>query len=220
MKTTTTSGSIASATRSIRRTPGQKPDATIAAPVIPAIVPGRLHDVVNDTKSRAFCGPPAVATITGEPVSRVRDAFRLVRHGAGWTEYDRAPAITGTRDYEVQRVLRLFGYVGSWRRIAGLPTLAAYLEGRTGVERTHPCVVHVTGHWVAVSGWVFCDTFSKGKVVDADEAPGRRKRVKDVFVITSRCPPTADIPTKAATVRTVRSAVKRGTVADMTAVTR
>lgn len=220
MKTTTTSGSIASATRSIRRTPGQKPDATIAAPVIPVIVPGRLHDVVNDTKSRAFCGPTAVATITGEPVSRVRDAFRLVRHGAGWTEYDRAPSITGTRDYEVQRVLRLFGYVGSWRRIAGQPTIAGYLEGRTGVERTHPCVVHVTGHWVAVSGWVFCDTFSKGQVVDADEAPGRRKRVKNVFVITSRCPPTPDIPTKAAPVRTVRPAAGRGTVADMTSIAR
>lgn len=220
MKPKTTSGSTVSATRSVRRAPGQKPDATVAAPAVPAIVPGRLHDVVNDTKSRAFCGPTAVAAITGEPVSRVRDAFRLVRHGAGWTEYDRAPSITGTRDYEVQRVLRLFGYVGSWRRIAGQPTLAAWLEGRTGVERTHPCVVHITGHWVAVSGWVFCDTFSKGQVVDADQAPGRRKRAKDVFVITSRCPPTAHIPTKAAPVRSVRTAAGRETVADMTAMAR
>jgi hypothetical protein len=170
----------------------KSPSATDAG----SIRAGYLHDVVNDTKARAFCGPTAVVAITGEPVSRVRDAFRRVRHGPGWTGYDRAPSITGTRDYEVQRVLRLFGYVGSWRRIAGQPTLAAYLEGRTGVERTHPCVVHVTGHWVAVSGWVFCDTFSKGQVVDADRAPGRRKRAKNVFVITSRCPPTADIPTK------------------------
>lgn len=220
MKPKTTSDSIVSATRSVRRTPGQKPDATIAVPVMSAIVPGRLHDVVNDTKSRAFCGPTAVAAITGEPISRVRDAFRLVRHGAGWTEYDRAPSIMGTQDYEVQRVLRLLGYVGSWRRIARQPTLAAYLEGRTGVERTHPCVVHVTGHWVAVSGWVFCDTFSNGQVVDADQAPGRRKRAKDVFVITSRCPPTVDIPTKAAPVRSVRTAARRETVADMTAMAR
>ncbi len=95
MKPKTTSGSTVSVTRSIRRTPGKKPDATVVAPVVPAIVPGRLHDVVNDTKNRAFCGPMAVAAITGEPVSRVRDAFRLVRHGAGWTEYDRAPSITG-----------------------------------------------------------------------------------------------------------------------------
>ena len=219
MKTKTTSGSTTSAARSIRRTRRPKPDAA-AAPVVKEIVPGRLHDVVNDTKSRAFCGPMAVAAITGEPISLVRDAFRLVRHGAGWTEYDRAPPITGTRDYEVQRVLRLFGYVGSWRRIAGQPTLAAWLEGRTGVERTHPCVVHVTGHWVAVSGWVFCDTFSKGQVVDADKAPGRRKRAKDVFVITSRCSPAANIPTKAAPVRAVRAAAVRGTVADMTAMTR
>lgn len=220
MKRKTTSGSISSITRSVRRKPGQKPDATVAAPVVPAIVPGRLHDVVNDTKSRAFCGPTAVAAITGEPVSRVRDAFRLVRYGAGWTEYDGAPAVTGTRDYEVQGVLRLFGYVGSWRRIAGQPTLAAWLEGRTGVERTHPCVVHVTGHYVATAGWVFCDTFSKGLVVDADKAPGRRKRVKDVFLITSRCLPRADIPTKATPVRPVLAAARSGTVADMTAMAR
>ncbi len=88
------------------------------------------------------------------------------------------------------------------------------------MERTHPCVVHVTGHWVAVSGWVFCDTFSKGQVVDADQAPGRRKRAKDVFVITSRCPPTADIPTKGAPACSVRTTARRETVADMTAMAR
>lgn len=54
MNRKTTSCSIASATRSIRRKPGQKPDATIAAPVMPALRTSYLHDVVNDTKSRAF----------------------------------------------------------------------------------------------------------------------------------------------------------------------
>lgn len=43
----------------------------------------------------------------------------------------------------------------------------------------------------------FCDTFSKGVVIDADNAPGRRKRVQKVFVITGRIRPAAHIPSKA-----------------------
>ncbi|MBB3612993.1 hypothetical protein [Rhizobium sp. BK602] len=157
---------------------------------------GYLHDVVNDTKSRAFCGPMAVAAITGEPISRVRDGYRFVRHGAGWTSWSRAPAIMRTTTLETEQVLRLFGYVGAWHKVPGRPTLAAYLEERTGLQRTHPTIVRVHGHVVAVSGWLFCDTFSGGEVVDADKAPGRRKRVKDVFVVTRRVPPAAHIPTK------------------------
>lgn len=179
-----------------------------------------LHDVVNDTKSRAFCGPTVVAAITGEPVSRVRDAFRLVRYGANWTSRRRSPPIMGTYTHEVERVLRLFGYVGTWHKVPGRPTLAAYLEDRSGLQRAHPCVVRVTRHVVAVSGWVFCDTASKGQLVDADKAPGRRKRVKDVFVITRRVAPTSHIPTKAAPVRAVRSIAGRGGAADMTAAAR
>lgn len=169
----------------------------VSAPKLPAIRTSYLHDVVNDTKSRAFCGPTAVASITGEKVSRVRDAYRLVRHGPGWPNLPRAPAIMRAPLSETEQVLRLFGYVGVWHEVAGRPTLAAYLKGRTGVERTHPCVVLVTRHYVAVSGWLFCDTFSKGLVVDADAAPQPRKRVQKVFVITGRIPPAAHIPSKA-----------------------
>ena len=213
MNRKTTSGSISSVTRSIRR----KPDATIAAPVMAAIVPGRLHDVANDTKSRAFCGPTAVAAITGEPISRVRDAFRLVRYGASWTSRHRSPPIMGTSTHEIECVLRLFGCAGVWHTVEGLPTLAAWLEGREGFQRTHPCVVLVKRHVVAVNGWVFCDTASKGQVVDADKAPGRRKRVKEVFVVTRRIAPAANIPTKAMPAHGARTVAGRGTVADMSA---
>ncbi|MFN6985238.1 MAG: hypothetical protein ACK4OI_10380 [Rhizobium oryzihabitans] len=220
MKQNTTSGSIASATRSIRRKPVQKPDATIAAPVVAAIVPGRLHDVVNDTKSRAFCGPTAVAAITGEPISRVRDCYRLVRYGSDWVIRRRSPPVMATRLAETEKVFRLLGFAVSWQKVTGKPTLAAYLENRADLQRTHPCAVRVTRHLVAVSGWVFCDTFSKGQVVDVDAAPGRRKRVTDVLVSTGRIPPAAHIPTKASPVRSVRTAAGRETVADMTAMAR
>lgn len=155
----------------------------------------QLRDVINDTKSRAFCGPTTVAAITGAPISEVRNAFRLVRHGPHWVDMARAPAICGTEPQETEKVLRLFGYTGIWKSVLGSPTMAAFLESRTGIMRTHPCAVFVTGHVVAVSGWQFCDTFSKGEVVEADDAPRRRARVDRVFIITGRVPPSA-IPQK------------------------
>ena len=147
-----------------------------------------LRDVVNDTRSRAYCGPTTVAAITGMPISLVRDAYRLVRHGAGWVTRPRAPRITGTYWHETEQVLRLLGFTGSWQIFDSAPTFAAFMEKRVGKTRTHPCAVFVTRHVVAVSGWQFCDTFSKGIVVEADDAPRRRARVKKVFVITGRLP--------------------------------
>ncbi|MGW9232517.1 hypothetical protein ACWGPT_16785 [Pseudorhizobium sp. NPDC055634] len=199
--------------------PASKPKAC-AVSATSAIKTSYLHDIVNDTKSRAFCGPTAVAAITGEPISRVRDCYRLVRYGSGWVNRRRAPPIMGTRLVETEKVLRLLGFAVSWQKVADAPTLAAYLDNRTGMQRTYPCVVRVTGHLVAVSGWLFCDTFSKGQVVDADTAPGRRKRVTDVLVITGRIPPAPHIPTKAAPVRAVGSLAGLGFVTDMSATSR
>lgn len=132
----------------------------------------------------------------GQPISLVRDAFRFVRCGSYWVHLDRAPAIIGTTHSEVRRALEVFGFTGHWQVVSGNPTLAAFLEARQGLLRTHPCVLEVTNHWVVVSGWQFCDTWSKGMVVEADEAPRRRKRVKSVFVITGLAPPASSIPRK------------------------
>jgi hypothetical protein len=77
--------------------------------------------------------------------------------------------------------------------------------------------VRLNRHVAAVSGWVFCDTTSKGQVADADTAPGRRKRVKEVFVITRRIASVPHIPTKAAPVRADHPFAGRGMAADMTA---
>lgn len=155
-----------------------------------------LRDVRNDTRSRAYCGPTAVAAITGAPISMVRDTYRLVRFGREWVHRPTAPGIVGTTYDEAEKVLRLLGFVGVWRHVDGAPTFAAYMQARTGIERTHPGILFVTRHAVAVSGWQFCDTLSKGRVIEADDAPRRRKRVRKVFVVTARIPPAMHIPRK------------------------
>jgi len=138
-----------------------------------------LHVVENDTKAKAFCGPTAIAAITGQPISVVRDACRMARHGADWpTKFLRAPNVKGMVNRELETALRTLGYVGRWMHVPGNPTFAAWLENRTGEQRCKPCVVNVTRHYVTVSGYEFVDTFTKGEIVDVYEAPGRRKRVQ------------------------------------------
>ena len=165
-------------------------------PVYEAPANWPLRSIVNDTRTRPFCGPVAVAAITRQPISVVRDAFRLTRYGKRWVEYDRSPAIMGVNMWEISHVMNILGFGGGWQSFDRAPSLAAWLESRTGMARTHPVIVHVTGHLVAVRGYEFCDTFSDGLVVDADEAPGRRKKVKDIFVVSSIRPPEVHIPSK------------------------
>lgn len=162
----------------------------------PALASWSLRDVVNDTKTRPFCGPTAVASITRQPISVVRNAFRLVRHGKDWVNFRQSPPIMGVSIEELEATLRLFGFGGSWKGACPAQSLAAWLENRRGVERTNPLIVRVTGHAVAVRGWEFCDTISNGLVVDANEAPGRRRVVRDVFVIDRMFAPAANIPSK------------------------
>ncbi|MDR6590088.1 hypothetical protein [Agrobacterium tumefaciens] len=160
-----------------------------------AIKTHHLHDVDNDTKYRLYSGATAMASITGASMSSVRDAVRLVRHGAGWVDRPRAPAVTKTSDDEIESTLRLLGYSGEWHDFKRRPTLAAYLKARTGIQQSHPCIAFLGNHRVAISGELFCDVTNNGLMVDIDRAPWRRKEVHRVFVLTHRIPAT-HIPSK------------------------
>lgn len=154
----------------------------------------QLRDVMNDTWTKPFCGPTAVAAITGAPLSLVLDSYRLVRHGPEWVDRGRTPRITGAALRETEETLRLLGFVGEWHQIERAPTLDAFAASRSDKMRTHPLLVVVTGHYVAIHGERFCDTFSRGKVVNLDKAPRRRKRVRKVLLITGKVPPSTQIP--------------------------
>ena len=164
---------------------------TTIAPTLGAIKPRYLHDVVKDTRSRLYGGLCVIASIAGVTVSQAADAIRQVRYGARWLDFSYTPPVKWVSAHEIEQALHLLGFVGHWRRLPDRPTLAAYLNGRTGMERDHPCVVSLSTHCVAVSGGVFCDVFSGGVVVDIDDAEGRRKRVSRVLVLTERIAPSA-----------------------------
>ncbi|WP_107341743.1 hypothetical protein [Agrobacterium pusense] len=163
---------------------------TTIAPTLGAIKPRYLNDAIKDTRSRLYPGTVVIASLTGVTVSQAADAIRQVRYGAGWLHLSYTPPIRHTLGNEIEQALRLLGYVGQWRWFSDQPTLAAYLKSRTGVERDHPSVVFLSTHAVAVSGGVFCDVFSRGVVIDIDDAKGRRKKVSRVLVLTKRIAPS------------------------------
>lgn len=168
-----------------------------------------LLPVENDTGTKLFCGPTAICAITAKPGSVVRDACRMARYGNDWpTRCYRAPRISGMTNGQVTAALKILGYVGRWVTVHGNPTLAAWLDGRSQSEFRSIAVVNVTGHFVAVAGEMFVDTWTKGQVVHVDDAPRRRKRVKHVFFITGRCPP-APVVSKAPAQKAARKQADR-----------
>jgi len=155
----------------------------------------RLQEAVNDEAAKPYCGATAIASITGLPISVCKNALRTARFGAGWVKRDRIPVIKGTRPHHVEEALRLLGYSGNWIHLFKRQTLAGWLEKRPQRMKDYPCLVGLTNHWVAVSGWTFCDTWTKGQVVDAEDAPHRRKWVERVFLVSGRVP-AQEIPSK------------------------
>lgn len=151
-----------------------------------------LTAVINDTKTRAFCGPTSIAAITGQPISVVRNACRTARYGNGWRHFDRTPRVAGLRNDHLIEALRLLGYVARLEIVTGRPTLAAWLDNRTTDQVRSTIIVNVTGHYVTVSGYKFVDTFTKGQIVSLRDAPRMRKRVRRIIVITGRCTPEMD----------------------------
>ena len=169
-----------------------------------------MNAVKNDTSGGGYCGPIAVAAITGKPLSEVLDAFRDVMHPRWRWERKRKPPIKGTSTFAVRAVLVKLGYlsmpvvikypigpntpigvtIGPDDKLTQVlinpPTLAALLRYRTREQRSACLLIEVTKHWVVVQGNKFVDTKTKGQPVWTGDAPGRRKRVQAVWQVAKR----------------------------------
>jgi hypothetical protein len=88
-----------------------------------------------------------------------------------------------TYHYELQHALHHFGHdlqlVAD--RSRNSPTLATWERERTDWEFEQAWLLIVTGHWVAVRGRWFVDTWTNGIPVRIGDAPRRRKRVRYAY---------------------------------------
>jgi hypothetical protein len=129
-----------------------------------------LHTPHKDVKTKPFCAPTAIAAITGEPVSVVRDAIRQAS-GKMLTSAGKAHPVMGVDNSSVLKAMALLGWHVVERRSvpsnAKRYTLDAFAKdhGDDG-----PFIVNVPGHYVTISNGEFCDTYTKGPQALSDGA--------------------------------------------------
>jgi hypothetical protein len=102
----------------------------------------------NDTGRTAYCGPTAMAAVTGEPFSVIEDA---IRGGFGKAN------VTGMNHVQLLAAMELLCWyvVEEWSSNGVRHRLDAFAKehGRDG-----PFIVAITDHYVAISEGEFCDT--------------------------------------------------------------
>ena len=103
-----------------------------------------IHPVNNDTGREAYCGPRAIAALTGLPVSTIEAKIRRGRGGGYRDRKGRKIPIKGTYPWEVRKVLEHFGCkVGKLSTVE--PTLGRFIEDTRHIP--DPILVEVTGHF-------------------------------------------------------------------------
>lgn len=141
-----------------------------------------LHSVPRpeNCRTRRWCGPTAVAAITGCGYDAAIDAFRQVRG---------KPTIKGVYGYEMNNVMGRMGYKLNrmeshhHMKLFTCMTLAEFLRRLHPMFKDKVLLVNVTRHYVVVYNGRIIDTHTLGKIVPASKYPKRRKRVVCVHVV-------------------------------------
>lgn len=139
----------------------------------------KLHPIKNDIKTTLWCGPAALATITGRPVSECMQAIRDARN------WGRNKPIKGVSCWLLEQAAKRLGLrfeqvfttFGGENVMRPRPTLAAWTRENKSKFADAPVLLIVTGHYVTVAGNSFNDNHTRTPV-RLRRAPHRRKRVK------------------------------------------
>jgi hypothetical protein len=130
----------------------------------------------------AYCGPTAMAAVTGEPITSIHDAVRQASGKILRADGSAFP-VTGVRNADLVRAMQLLGWLVAeqWQEQKGEKpyTLDEFAKdcGNGG-----PFIVNVTGHYVAISQGEFCDPFTAvpkdlfGGVLDRTWFGGRKRK--------------------------------------------
>lgn len=137
---------------------------------------------------RHYCGPTAIAAITGAPFETVykkirrlrsdmdkgRHGRRLGKRGRNHDINGRKIPIKGMTGFLVVETMKRFGF--KVKASGGeYPSLAAFLEDRGHCSLM---IVSVTDHFIAVSRGVILDTLTKGQPVPMMDYKRLRTRVE------------------------------------------
>lgn len=144
----------------------------------------KLFNPINhDLKTTLWCGPGALAIMSGQPTSVIREVLRKVSgrqtiKGVYHSEMERAAEKLG---YRLERVSAVTS--------AARRTFAAWEKANRELFADTLHLLNVGNHYVTVAGRQFCDNWTKTPV-PLKKAPKRRRRVKAVWRIVK----VAEIP--------------------------
>lgn len=149
----------------------------------------KIKAIKHDLKTTLWCGPAALAAITGEPTSRVMAALKQAT-GRG--------RVMGVYNHELRKAGAILGV--RFDAIptpcvpkAEQPTLARWLRENKQRYAENPVVITVTNHFVTVQGRSFIDNHTK-KPVSLKKAPHRRCRVVQAMIAKSAEPVKPVLP--------------------------
>ncbi len=136
----------------------------------------KLFNPPSREKGRWYCGPYVVAAVTGESFDVIRTALNRAKG---------RPVSRGVCSVQTQELRKAFKELG-WNSTvtyhhAENPKMRLKQFMKSIREDDDSLyVVYITGHYVAVQGSMFIDTFSKHKVNTAF-SPQAGKTVKEVY---------------------------------------
>jgi len=120
-----------------------------------------LHTPIYDVRGMPYCGPTAIAAVTGEPVSIIRD---IIRAQVGPKRNGHARAVMSVSNKIMLTTMNTLGWhvISCYiRQDTKLLRLGDFLDGIQMNEQKGPYIVMVTGHYYAVDQDEVCDTFTR-----------------------------------------------------------
>lgn len=144
-----------------------------------------LFTPVIDVKHKPYCGPTAIAALTGVPLARIEKMLRRVRRNWSGTRRRNMP-IKGTYNSEVLRVLQRLGCkfaeVKNPER-----SFARFCDDTRYVPSAY--LLNVPGHYMVTCQGLYCDNSTLQGPKPAEDYGKRTRRIKHVWQITAPATP-------------------------------
>lgn len=143
-----------------------------------------LHEITGCPKGRRqWCGPSAIAGITGVDYMTALDTIKRVRaRTQGERDHTRV-LVKGVVEYEMARALERLGYRMSRSTCVPGKTFARFIAERTPEQRNSVILVVAGNHYMVVSGKKAVDNHVQSPVFTS-KMKGRRRRMESAWVIT------------------------------------
>jgi len=139
----------------------------------------KLFNPPSREKGRWYCGPYVVAAVTGESFDVIRTALNRAKG---------RPVSRGVCSVQTQELRKAFKELGwdstvTYHHVENPKMRLKDFMKSLDPDDTDSYVVYITGHYVAVQGDIFIDTYSKHKVSTV-YSPQAGKTVKQVYRMT------------------------------------